>query len=198
MNELLFDQIPPLHELFRAIEELNLTNTNSTLTSNPFIVEMVPEIARTLEKLNVKDIALFQLNNHFKNADLKKEYDYLSSAYNLDNVEYFMEDPTCAGCGLAASKRCSTCKSEWYCSKECQVKRWKQHKPMCKQLADLNKLENSEKTEKLSQPSEKPNSNLNKVQEVVKQESQSERKVKIEEVMKTVEVHTENKFEELD
>ena len=63
MNEVLFDQIPPLQDLFRAIEELNLVNTNNTLTSNPFIVEMVPEISRSLEKLNFKEIGLKQLNN---------------------------------------------------------------------------------------------------------------------------------------
>ncbi len=156
MNEVLFDQIPPLQDLFRAIEELNLANTNNTLSSNPFIVEMVAEISRSLEKLNFKEIGLKQLNNHFKNADLKIEYELLSSAYNLDNVEYFMEDPTCGGCGKAASKRCSKCKSEWYCSRECQVKRWKQHKEMCIKLAELNETEKKEevKTEIPSQNKE--------------------------------------------
>jgi len=144
MNEVLFDQIPPLQELFRAIEELHLTNVGSTLTSNPFIVEMVAEISRSLEKLNIKDISQYQLNTHFKNADLRKEYELLSSAYSLDNVEYFMEDPTCAACGKMATKRCSKCKSEWYCSRECQIKRWKLHKEMCAKLAEINEVEKKE------------------------------------------------------
>ena len=146
MNEVLFDQIPPLHDLFRALEELNLSNTNSTLTNNPFIVEMVAEISRSLEKLNVKEIAQRHLNIYFKSADLKKEYEILSDAYNLDNVEYFMEDPSCAACGKEATKRCSKCKSEWYCSKECQIKRWKNHKEMCKKLTEINESEESNKT----------------------------------------------------
>lgn len=155
MNEVLFDQIPPLQDLFRAIEELNLVNTNNTLASNPFIVEMVAEISKSLEKLNFKEIGLKQLNNHFKNADLKVEYELLSSAYNLDNVEYFMEDPTCGGCGKPASKRCSKCKSEWYCSKECQVKRWKQHKEMCIKLAELIEIEKKEEIKTENQQNNK-------------------------------------------
>lgn len=33
-----------------------------------------------------------------------------------------LEDPKCSKCGALASKRCSRCKNEWYCSRECQVR----------------------------------------------------------------------------
>ena len=42
-------------------------------------------------------------------------------------------------CGKLANSRCSRCKSEWYCSKECQIKKWKEHKTVCKTLAALFK-----------------------------------------------------------
>jgi hypothetical protein len=42
-----------------------------------------------------------------------------------------VEDPKCALCGAAATKRCSRCRAEWYCGRECQVKHWKQHKTLC-------------------------------------------------------------------
>ena len=35
--------------------------------------------------------------------------------------EAAMGDPKCAKCGEVATKRCSRCKNEWYCSRECQV-----------------------------------------------------------------------------
>lgn len=42
----------------------------------------------------------------------------------------------CGGCGSfeEASKdylRCGRCLTERYCSKECQVSSWKDHKPLC-------------------------------------------------------------------
>ena len=33
--------------------------------------------------------------------------------------------------------RCSACKKTYYCSKECQKKDWKKHKPRCKFLVDI-------------------------------------------------------------
>lgn len=57
--------------------------------------------------------------------------------YGSDVYEEFMEDPKCAGCGDLATQRCSKCKEEWYCSRECQLKQWKQHKQMCQVTAEL-------------------------------------------------------------
>ena len=80
--------------------------------------------------------------NHRPILFLAKELEPVNEIYNLDNIEYFMEDPVCAQCGKLANSRCSRCKSEWYCSKECQIKRWKEHKNICKTLATLFKEEN--------------------------------------------------------
>jgi TPR repeat protein len=40
-----------------------------------------------------------------------------------------------AGCDLSASLRCSRCLGAYYCSKECQLREWKQHKAPCKEAA---------------------------------------------------------------
>ena len=76
---------------------------------------------------NWKEIAQYQLKNFFnKDAnDPKEELGGLLKLYGSDVYEQFMEDPKCAECGEPAKQRCSKCKSEWYCSRECQIKRWK-------------------------------------------------------------------------
>ena len=48
-----------------------------------------------------------------------------------------MEDPKCGECGEVATQRCSKCKDAWYCSRECQLKNWKQHKETCKLLSKI-------------------------------------------------------------
>lgn len=40
-------------------------------------------------------------------------------------------EPKCALCGKPATKRCSRCHNEWYCSRDCQVAAWKGHKIVC-------------------------------------------------------------------
>jgi hypothetical protein len=58
----------------------------------------------------------------------------LSRMYDLATVEELIDDPKCGACGQPADQRCSLCKSEWYCGRQCQVKSWKQHKPICEIL----------------------------------------------------------------
>ena len=84
-------------------------------------------------------IAKYQMENFFnKDAnDPKADMDSLLRLYGSDVFEQFMEDPKCGECGDPATQRCSKCKNEWYCSRECQIKRWKQHKEMCKVLTKL-------------------------------------------------------------
>ncbi|KAH8168694.1 MYND finger domain-containing protein [Sarocladium implicatum] len=47
------------------------------------------------------------------------------------------QEPSCFTCGKveadtgATIKKCQGCEWAWYCSKDCQRKQWKKHKPMC-------------------------------------------------------------------
>jgi hypothetical protein len=46
-----------------------------------------------------------------------------------------MSNPKCLNCGNDnATKKCNRCKSVWFCSKECQLANWKEHKKDCKPL----------------------------------------------------------------
>ena len=73
--------------------------------------------------------------------------------YGSDVFDQFMEEPKCAVCGEAAKQRCSKCKGVWYCSRECQLKNWKEHKKMCKMLEEMHKAEQqrSEDVKKMNQ-----------------------------------------------
>eukprot|EP00831_Metopus_contortus_P062236 TRINITY_DN54282_c0_g1_i1.p2 TRINITY_DN54282_c0_g1~~TRINITY_DN54282_c0_g1_i1.p2 ORF type:complete len:108 (-),score=18.18 TRINITY_DN54282_c0_g1_i1:44-367(-) len=53
------------------------------------------------------------------------------SLYESSAFEEFLDPPKCGKCGKLAGQRCSRCKQEWYCSRECQVAAWKAHKPVC-------------------------------------------------------------------
>ena len=145
-TEDLYDQIPQMMNLYRSLENMSLMTYGNTLTVNPFIVEMVPILSGNkifkLTEEEIKKIGNNVLHNSFENLSrekLAKELEPVNEIYNLDNIEYFMEDPICAQCGKLANSRCSRCKSEWYCSKECQIKRWKEHKVVCKTLAEMFK-----------------------------------------------------------
>jgi hypothetical protein len=83
--------------------------------------------------------------NNDENA-VKDDMDRIMKLYNSDIFEQFMEDPKCANCGKIATQRCSKCKNQWYCSRECQVKQWKAHKPLC-EIISINRKEEDVKNE---------------------------------------------------
>eukprot|EP00483_Globobulimina_turgida_P007951 UN07967 len=112
---------------------------NSDVTNKKLMfVEIVPEFRENLLNKNFKEIANTQLlttfnAKQFDANDRKQDMDILCRIYNnFDGLEdMFLGTPICAKCGQNAEKRCSKCKSEWYCSRECQLKSWKKHKPIC-------------------------------------------------------------------
>ncbi len=178
MNDNLFDQIQPLQQMYRALEEMSLMNCNSSTTNNPFIVEMIPALYTNMNQSKknesyYSEISKRILVNNFSKGDKKKDMDLISEIYNLDNIEYFMDDPKCTNCGKDASNRCSRCKSEWYCGKDCQKLSWKKHKEFCTKLAELNK-ENEELDKKTSM---KYDTDLN---HILKEEGLSVKNNKIE------------------
>ena len=40
--------------------------------------------------------------------------------------------PVCQTCGKEGFKRCSRCEAVYYCGRECQIKDWQKHKPICR------------------------------------------------------------------
>lgn len=67
-------------------------------------------------------IAVSQLFNYFVDKENGKPDEDLKSImkfYGSDVFDQFDDDPKCASCGESAKHRCSKCKNEWYCSREC-------------------------------------------------------------------------------
>ena len=209
-TEDLYDQIPQMMNLYRSLENMSLMTYGNTLTVNPFIVEMVPILSGNkifkLTDEQIKQIGNYVVNNHFENLSrekLAKELEPVNEIYNLDNIEYFMEDPVCAQCGKLANSRCSRCKSEWYCSKECQIKRWKEHKTVCKTLAALFKENENDLSKKkiefnhikvsgdqISQEASSGELDINKVKE---ENDKKMKKIYVEEIKEKKEKKEENK-----
>jgi predicted Zn-ribbon and HTH transcriptional regulator len=144
-----------MNNLYRSLEEMSLMTFPTNPTKNEFVIEMIPKLTNSKEfKLNKEEIEKISkkiLKDYFFNLTpeiLRKELEPINEIYSIDNMEYFMDDPKCANCGKNATSRCSRCKSEWYCSKECQIKRWKVHKELCKTLSELFKEEEENKKKK--------------------------------------------------
>ncbi len=66
---------------------------------------------------------------------MAEEAKKLLGLYESSAFEEFLEPPRCGKCGKPAGQRCSRCKHEWYCSRDCQVAAWKDHKPICDLLS---------------------------------------------------------------
>jgi hypothetical protein len=151
MNEVLIDQLPMLGDMQRGLEELSIMNENSAPSSNPFIVEQMPEIRnRIINNRDWKEIAEYQKVNFFTltQEDAKEDMDRLMKLYSSDVFEDFMDDPKCANCGKNATQRCSKCKNQWYCSRDCQLRQWKGHKALCVIISTQLKEQEKENKEK--------------------------------------------------
>lgn len=130
ITETLIDQIPILADLRRLLEHLVIMDPpppNSR--TGVCIIEQIPEMRDNLMKgQNWKEIAENQRKNVFGG---KSDDDIERLVKHFDKLEELLPPPKCAVCGEAAPKKCSRCKNEWYCSRECQLKGWKAHKEIC-------------------------------------------------------------------
>ena len=72
---------------------------------------------------------------------MRKQAERMVDTFGLDTMEQLLAKverseggrERCVVCGGEASSRCSRCKKQKYCSKECQQTHWPHHKPVCKQ-----------------------------------------------------------------
>ncbi|XP_026332713.1 zinc finger MYND domain-containing protein 10 [Hyposmocoma kahamanoa] len=151
ISEPMLDQIPPLTELKMFLCRLSvgdyssLHNRTNGVSPNPgcTLIEVVPQIKNAYLKQvhkRTKSIAKEQLQyfNMDGSEETRNMAKKLLESYTSD-VALAMDSggAKCARCGEKASKKCSRCKSEWYCGRECQVQQWAKHKELCDQLSKL-------------------------------------------------------------
>lgn len=150
-TDLLLDQLPLLRELKRLIEELSIMDPPPPTASSVAIIEAVPEMREEIIKdKNWKEIAQKQKSTVFANDESARQRDIarLAATYNLDSFDEALGAPSCGECGKSGEglKRCSRCKSEWYCGRTCQVAAWKKHQKICDILAkDVQRKEAEKK-----------------------------------------------------
>ncbi len=87
-------------------------------------MSQLPEIRTEIMKdKNWKKIAETHKNEHFivDEKTMKEDIQRIAQLYDYNIIENLVEGFKCAKCGKEAIKRCSKCKSEFYCTRECQV-----------------------------------------------------------------------------
>ncbi|KAM3844515.1 zinc finger MYND domain-containing protein 10 [Vipera latastei] len=143
LTDVLVDQFPNLLEMQKFLSHLAVTDPDPP--KKDLILEQVPEIWDQVVRKNTgkwQAIAKHQVNNMFSPSEeeLKSQAYRWAKTYNLDVMEALIPDkPKCAVCGSEATKRCSRCRNEWYCKRECQVQHWQKHKKACNLIADTVK-----------------------------------------------------------
>lgn len=140
LTEVLVDQMPILLELQRYLEYL--AHMEPPAVKKDLILEQVPQIKDNILKKaggKWKQIAVKQANSYFTPSDetIKTQAKRWAETYNLDVLdELIKEPPLCAVCHQVANKRCSRCRNEWYCRRQCQVSHWPKHKTVCDVVAN--------------------------------------------------------------
>ncbi|XP_044307133.1 zinc finger MYND domain-containing protein 10 [Varanus komodoensis] len=143
LTEVVIDQFPNLLEMQRFLSHLAVTDPEPP--KKDLILEQVPVIWDQVVRENSgkwQAIAKHQVNNMFSPSEeeLKSQACRWAKTYNLDVMEALIPNkPKCGMCGCEATKRCSRCRNEWYCRRECQVKHWQKHKKACNLMADTLK-----------------------------------------------------------
>ena len=137
LNESVFDQLPPLADLLRALEELSISGQvpsalPGTLAASAFTVELIAEARAALEgksRAELADIAEWQVKNVFKEEDREELIKLAKTANVIDENNW--EVPKCPVCEKIADQRCSGCRRVFYCSRDCQLSHWQKHKVIC-------------------------------------------------------------------
>uniref|UniRef100_A0A182RD72 MYND-type domain-containing protein n=1 Tax=Anopheles funestus TaxID=62324 RepID=A0A182RD72_ANOFN len=157
LNEQLLDQLPALIPLKQHLCTLQLTRENvpTGCASASLLMEELPELREKLLKaarrIGWQEIAekqrkiFIDLEDH-EVLEMAKR---ISAAYNTDLLERYTEQEeicrkqnetdhiaakVCGNCGTSATKKCSRCLHVFYCSRDCQLQNWPDHKELCSQL----------------------------------------------------------------
>jgi hypothetical protein len=140
LNEVVFDQVPPLANLLRTLEELSITGqyTGAEEAHTPFVVELIAEMRERLVQTYEGRYAAIA-EDQKASVFVKETPDELKSLGNMFTIPDELTAPTCVVCHADAEQRCSRCHTEWYCSRKCQVSDWKRHKSICIAICEHNK-----------------------------------------------------------
>jgi len=137
----LIDELPILKDLQRVLDELSILNIPDNSVQAGLLVEQIPEMMEEIQtgkdwkKIAKKCRKEFLSDSQTNRMELAKK---LAGMYNIDQFDPLIDTPKCAKCGKPADKRCSKCKNEWYCSRECQVRSWPAHKKICSLVTSYN------------------------------------------------------------
>ncbi|XP_013191818.2 zinc finger MYND domain-containing protein 10 [Amyelois transitella] len=146
----ILDQVPPLGDLKNFLCRLSVgdysglhNRTNGAKNPGCALIELVPQIKNAYMKQVHKrtkviakaQLSCFEMDGSEDSRIMAKK---LLESYTSD-AALAMDSggAKCAKCGDKASKKCSRCKNEWYCGRECQVQQWPKHKDICDQFASL-------------------------------------------------------------
>ncbi|NXH19835.1 ZMY10 protein, partial [Bucco capensis] len=139
LTDVLIDQLPNLVEMQRFLSHLAVIEPAPP--KKDLVLEQVPVIRDHILKKNKgkwEAIAKHQVKCIFNptEEELKLQARRWTQIYSLDMMEALAPDkPRCRMCGADATKRCSRCRNEWYCSRACQVQHWQKHKTACNLMA---------------------------------------------------------------
>ncbi|XP_078052093.1 zinc finger MYND-type containing 10 [Augochlora pura] len=137
LHETVLDQISPLLDLKRWLSCVSVSSAQSKAPRPPNVEVMLQIQASLLEKYHKKWKKLAKRQAKFlfttNTEDVKSAAQILSDAYDLDKLDS-IEMKECFLCQGVSQKRCSKCKSAWYCGRECQVKDWTKHKVICDKI----------------------------------------------------------------
>lgn len=137
------DQIPPLMDLKHRLCSLPITNAKNK--SGGIYLEELPkvkeEIIAEAKKIGYDKIAQAQIDRLLdpKSNAVMEMAKRLNDVYNFEffekqnenNEKYSDNSHFCAECCGPAEKKCSKCEQTFYCSRDCQVKNWHNHKQVC-------------------------------------------------------------------
>ena len=136
------EQIPVLSGFARFLHELALSPPADTgQSASPLVLETLAVIREavldSINELGAVTLAYAFLDSMTAESeeDVKAYMNGMAANYTLDALDAVLDPPKCAVCGDDAVNRCSRCKSEWYCGRECQVGAWDEHKVLCDLLS---------------------------------------------------------------
>ncbi|CAL8109365.1 unnamed protein product [Orchesella dallaii] len=137
LNDLSLDQLPILGELQLFLNQIAIQSGPFAPSKSPLLLEMIAPIRDALEtefkekRKKLIKVYTSELVEASRESLLEKAIK-LAASYDIANFEPTLPvKGVCSKCGKEAEKRCSKCKREWYCSRECQVEHWKLHKVTC-------------------------------------------------------------------